>query len=132
MAGQTGLYRGSTSVESRTRFGCSILMQRWEATDYGTLPHPGLETKSTRQAGMSTESTVASEDGDSANLMQGTLGRNPGETHSGSFFGSVYLSSRNTQAGLRLPVVAKEDSRCDGSLEARPTMTEIQPPCKLP
>lgn len=37
-------------------------------------PHPGLETKSTRQTGVSVESTLASEDGDSANLMQGTVG----------------------------------------------------------
>lgn len=51
MAGQTGLYRGSTSVKNRTRFGCSILMQGWETTDYGTLPILGWKPRALDKQG---------------------------------------------------------------------------------
>lgn len=51
MAGQTGLYCGSTSVKSRTHFGCSILMQRWEATNYGTLPILGWKPRALDKQG---------------------------------------------------------------------------------
>lgn len=77
MADQTGLYCNSTSVKSTIHFGCSIPMQQWEATDYGTLPILCWKPRALDKRGMSLESTLASEQGTSANLIQETLGRNP-------------------------------------------------------
>lgn len=61
-------------------------------------PHPGLETKSTRQTGVSEESTLASEDGDSANLMQGTLGGEPLRNTFGKFL-RIRLSELKEHTG---------------------------------
>lgn len=77
MADRTGLYCNSTSVKSRTHSGYSILMQQWEATDYGTLPILCRNPRALDKRRMSLESTLASEQGASANLIQETLGRNP-------------------------------------------------------
>lgn len=77
MAGQTGLYCDLTSVKSRTHFGCSHLMQQWGVPDYGTLPILCRKPRALDKQGMSLESTLASEEGASTNLIQETLGRNP-------------------------------------------------------